>query len=118
MKAFVATSELTPINRSEEHGGEGPIRFLRLLGSGEFESALDFVDFTTVPPGSSIGRHVHEATEEIYYVVSGSPLIAVEGERRRLSAHDVAIVRNGQSHELQNDTPSDVTILVVQARIA
>lgn len=117
MKAFVATSELTPIDRSEEHGGTGPIRFLRLLGSGEFASGLDFVDFTTVPPGSSIGRHVHEATEELYYVVSGSPLISVEGERRRLTVHDVAVVRDGQWHELQNDTSSDVTILVVQARM-
>lgn len=105
------------IERSGEHGGRGPIRFSRLLASSEFESGLDFVDLTVVPPGSTIGRHRHEGTEELYYIASGSPTIAVNGERRRLHSNDVAVVRDGQWHELVNDTGSDVTIFVVQARI-
>ncbi len=112
----VAAADLPPITRIAEHGGSGPILFRRLLENTAFEAPVDFVDYTTIPPGSVIGRHQHMGNEEMYFVLAGRPLVTVESDTQRLAAGSLSVVRNGQSHELINDTTEDVTILVVQVR--
>jgi quercetin dioxygenase-like cupin family protein len=117
VNTFVVTSAFPAIERSAEHGGVGPIRFRRLLASSQLASNIDFVDYTVIPPGSTIGRHFHVGTEELYYIVSGDPIVDVNGLRQRLRRHDVAVVHPGEWHELVNDTTSDVEIFVVQVRL-
>ena len=114
MKSFAGAPEMPALLREREHGGEGAIWFRRLLSSEEFQSKIDFVDFTIIPPGSTIGRHAHVGNEEVYFVSSGSPIVKVEGEARRLIEGGVAVVHSGQWHELINDTPQDVSIFVIQ----
>ena len=117
MKSFTHLSEIEAITRSNEHGGKSQIHFRRLWSAMDFETPIDFIDFTVVPPQSTIGWHSHDGNEEAYFVASGSPLVRVEGDQRRLSKGDIALVRSGQSHELINDTPEDVEILVFQVRL-
>jgi mannose-6-phosphate isomerase-like protein (cupin superfamily) len=107
----------TPARSIEsDHGGTGCIVFRRLLDQHDFTGAVDFVDFTIVPPGSSIGMHEHRCTEELYFVAAGEPLVEVDGCERRLSRGDVAIVHSGQAHRLTNDRAEAVEILVIQVR--
>ena|SRR3974377_2398568 len=113
MKSFADASENPAVLRHGEHGGEGHIWFRRLLSSQDFQSNIDFIDVTIIPPGSTIGQHSHLANEEVYFVSSGSPLINVDGDRRRLKEGGVAVVRSGQWHELVNDTQQDVKIFVI-----
>lgn len=114
MKAFVSAGDVAGIERSAEHGGTGPIVFRRLLHGDEFQSNIDFIDATVIPAQSTIGRHEHNGSEELYYIVDGTPIVRVRDEERRLRAGDVAVVHSGESHELINDTDADVTIFVVQ----
>jgi len=116
MRKFVSSSDVAPIQRVAEHGGSGPIVFRRLIDAGEFETDVDFLDLTVIPPGSTIGRHEHQGNEELYFIVNGDPLVRVDGDERRLNRADVAIVRSGGSHELINDSGRDVEIFVVQVR--
>lgn len=117
-KLFTRLQEMSAIRREAEHGGVGPIQFRRLWNSADFKAPIDFIDFTVVPSGSRIGRHGHEGNEEAYLIVSGSPLMRVQDQERRLSRGDVAVVHSGQTHELINDTPDDVEIFVVQVAVA
>jgi mannose-6-phosphate isomerase-like protein (cupin superfamily) len=116
MKKFVTSNEVAPIHRAGEHGGSGPIVFRRLMASAEFETNIDFLDLTVIPPGSTIGRHEHSGNEELYFIVEGAPLMRVDGNERRLGPSDVTVVRSGGWHELINDTQDDVEIFVVQVR--
>lgn len=116
MKTFTHLNQIGAITRSKEHGGEHEIHFRRLWSAEDFASPVDFVDFTVIPPGSSIGWHGHEGNEEAYFIAAGSPLVKVMADERRLSRGDVAVVRSGQSHQLVNDTEQDVEILVFQVR--
>jgi mannose-6-phosphate isomerase-like protein (cupin superfamily) len=116
VKNFVSPEDVDPIHRAAEHGGSGPIEFRRLMASGDFETNVDFVDLTFIPPGSTIGRHSHTGNEELYFIIKGKPLMRVDGEERRLCSSDVAVVRSGGWHELINDTLEDVGIFVVQVR--
>jgi mannose-6-phosphate isomerase-like protein (cupin superfamily) len=118
MKSFAHVNEIPAITRTGEHGGTGEIHFRRVWTAEDFDSPIDFVDFTVVPPQSTIGWHSHQGNEEAYFIAAGTPLVRVEGDQRRLSKGDVAVVRSGQSHELINDTTENVEILVFQVRLA
>jgi len=114
MRHFISPYEAPSAQRQEDHGGIGSITFRRLMTSADFLTKIDFVDFTLIGPGSTIGNHQHVGNEELYLVLSGTPLVRVNGEERRLTRSDIAVVRSGESHELINDSPDEVEILVVQ----
>lgn len=118
MKSFTHLSDFEPVTRTNEHGGEREIHFRRLWSALDFNSPVDFVDFTVIPPGSTIGWHSHQGNEEMYFIALGTPLVRVEDDLRRLSRGDIALVRSGESHELINDTSSDVEILVFQTALS
>ncbi len=114
MKKFAFAEKDRSAERRDEHGGTGPILFQRILDDLEFKSPIDFIDYTHVLPGSSIGRHEHHGNEEIYFVAAGTPLMRVNGEEARLRRGSFAVVRDGEWHELVNDTAWNVEILVIQ----
>jgi glyoxylate utilization-related uncharacterized protein len=115
--AFVRLADVPAIVLIADHGGLGPIAFRRLLTDCAFASAIDFVDLSVIPPGSAIGAHEHLDTEELYFIMAGTPLVTVNGDCRRLSRGDLSVVRSGQRHELVNDTAEPVEIFVVQVRV-
>src|ERR1700730_264427 len=117
MDVFIHPDLMPAQNRLAEPGGAGPFFFRRLMDASQFASAFDFVDFTVVPAGSSIGKHFHQRNEELYFVISGAPLINVNGCERRVGPGSLAVVRSGEWHSLTNDTLESVTILVVQAQL-
>ncbi len=117
MQKFFPPSAKGKTEVKNNHGGLGSILFERVLHNSDLASAIDFVDHTVIPPGSTIGRHTHQGNEEIYFIASGRPLIRVNGEEARLEAGSLSVVRDGEWHELVNDTDVDVEILVVQAAL-
>jgi mannose-6-phosphate isomerase-like protein (cupin superfamily) len=118
MDAFIKLESKPAIQRAAEHGGHGAICFRRMMDNSQFASALDFVDFTVIPAGSSIGRHFHHGSEELYFVVNGFPVININGQESRVGPGSLTIVRSGQWHSLTNDTLSEAAILVVQAHVS
>ena len=114
MKRFAFTDAVSAAEHRNEHGGSGSIFFQRILDSVDFQSPIDFIDYTHVLPGSSIGRHEHHGNEEIYFIAAGTPLMRVNGEEARLRRGSLAVVRDGEWHELVNDTAWNVEILVFQ----
>src|SRR5213596_2500481 len=98
--SFILLQDVRPVERLGEHGGSGTITFRRLLDANCFKSPVDFVDFTIIPPGSTIGRHTHNGSEELYFIAAGSPLMRVSGTEQRLSRGAVSVVHNNGWHEL------------------
>lgn len=116
LKAFTSLKAIAPVHRSNEHGGTGPISFRRVLDRNDFTVPVDFVDYTIIPPGSTIGRHQHIGNEEIYFIAAGSPLVRVNGSEARLEKGSLTIVHQNEWHELINDSTQAVEILVIQIR--
>jgi len=73
IEAFIAAHDVALLERRAIHGGTGPIAFRR-LGGNAFASDIDFLDVSSIPPGSSIGRHRHLGSEELYYILAGLPM--------------------------------------------
>lgn len=89
--------------RKEKFGGTGE-------GSGnafyipipDSEGAFTMSARIELDPGSSIGCHKHARDEEVYFIMSGKGLYTEEGETAEVTAGDVLLCRQGNSHGIKN----------------
>lgn len=98
------------------HGGEGPLICRTLLADGDSKMNIRFMHHDILPPGSSIGDHPHEDTEEVYYLLSGSGEMRLDGAARRMEAGDISVVSSGHSHGIRNTGDRDMELLVCCVR--
>lgn len=61
--------------------------------------------------GAGIGLHLHDK-DEIYYVVSGRGLYALDGKQYAVGAGDALLTRPGSTHALQQVGEEDLVILL------
>jgi len=105
-------SEMEKINC---HDGVGEIENASVYQKQDFESALNFLNYTILPPGTSIGFHRHEKNEEMYIILEGEGLMTVNKEKKRVKKGDTILNKQGWGHSLENDTDQPLRILVFEA---
>ena len=72
------------------------------------------VEICRVPPGASAcPYHSHSAQWEYYQVVSGTGSVRDSGGRTAVEAGDAFLFAPGQAHQLTNDSPADLVVLIV-----
>src|SRR5258705_3971951 len=79
-----------------------------------FSKAADFnIVFRkrTLHPGSSIGYHLQEKNE-IYYIVSGSGEMTINGKSFPVSAGDAILTRPGNWHGLKPSNDPDLLLII------
>jgi mannose-6-phosphate isomerase-like protein (cupin superfamily) len=94
------------------HAGKGSINFREVFRESDFKSSLQYLHETSVMPNSTIGYHKHSGDEEIYFIVEGSGIMTVDGQRRKVSSGDAIITHSGSSHGLSNNSNRELKILV------
>ena len=100
------------------HGGQGQIRFARLLDGHSSSGPCNFVDLAVLPPGTSIGRHRHAADEEEFYLIlEGRGVMTRDDATFAVRAGD--FVRNppGGVHELVNSEDVDLKVFVFEIEV-
>jgi mannose-6-phosphate isomerase-like protein (cupin superfamily) len=65
----------------------------------------------TLAPGAATEAHSHPATEEIYYVLRGEGVMAIEDERRQVGPGDAIGILPGQRHQIRNAAAEDLVFL-------
>ena len=81
-------------------------------------SASERVTITEVhlEPGASQPRHTHEASEQVWYALTGSgTLLLADGAERPFAAGDVARFADGDVHGLRNDGTGAFVYLSITA---
>ena len=99
---------------SQSHGGQGEY-FVRTLLDGVPGSAFKYVRDLILYPGSTIGNHLHSGDEEIYFIISGTGVMAVDGEERVVGPGSVVLTQSGSHHGLRNEGAEDLRIFVACA---
>ena len=61
--------------------------------------------------GSAIGLHKQEV-DEVYYVLSGSGELTLDGERQTIGPGTAVLTRPGSSHSLKQTGPEDLIIII------
>ncbi len=94
-------------------GGRGHISLTPLLHPGEYKGRARLVARITLEPGTSIGPHVHEDEEEIFYILNGVADFDDNGEIKTLRAGDVCLTTGGQRHSIANAGDTTLDLLAV-----
>ncbi|NLO99293.1 MAG: cupin domain-containing protein, partial [Clostridiaceae bacterium] len=69
----------------------------------------------TLEPGCSIGSHVHDQEEEIYYILSGTGTVNDNGVVKNVGPGDAIKTGDGESHSISNN--GDVPLVFLAAII-
>ncbi|WP_017167574.1 GDSL-type esterase/lipase family protein [Xanthomonas phaseoli] len=91
------------------HGGAGP--------TTAYPFFADAPDLTFVlrkrvlHKGAGIGLHLHDK-DEIYYIVSGRGLYALDGKQYQVAAGDALLTRPGSTHALQQTGEEPLVLLL------
>lgn len=59
----------------------------------------------TLPTGGQTERHYHKLSEEIYYLLSGTGVIEINGESRDVSPGDAILIPAGAWHQIRAKQP-------------
>ena len=102
----------------QAHGGDGLIRFARIVDRTAVEGDCNFIDLAELPPGSSIGQHSHAMSEEEFYLIlDGTGEMTRNGEVFPVTAGD--LIRNppGGTHSLRNTGLQSLRIFVFELEV-
>ncbi|MFB3778758.1 MAG: cupin domain-containing protein [Bryobacteraceae bacterium] len=113
--SFVSTQRLTKATArpvQEMNGGKGTVLFRRTLGPSVFSTNWAYVDYYVVPPGASIGPHVHNGVEEVYLVIAGEGSTQVNDESAPLKKGDAVPIRVKDVHSFANTGSTDLEFVV------
>ncbi|MDQ3290432.1 MAG: cupin domain-containing protein [Bacteroidota bacterium] len=92
------------------HDGGG-----KTIGYSFFDGVKDYKTAfkkRTLKPGSSIGYHLQQE-DEIYYILSGTGEMKMNGKTFPVKPGDAILTRPGSSHSLTPDKNSDLTLIIV-----
>ncbi len=82
--------------------GNGHATIKEILNKDEYKGASRLVATITLEPGCSIGSHVHENEEEIFYIIQGTATYDDNGTTETLNVGDSCICLSGEKHSIAN----------------
>lgn len=99
-------------------GGKGVVQYRRALGPSVFLTPWSYVDHLVLPPGSSVGPHIHREVGEVYYVVKGQGAFTVSSqtggaETAPIREGDAVPLQLGEVHSLENNGSAPLEFLVI-----
>lgn len=80
-----------------------------------FESPRFFLDVYVVGPGQAQTPHVHDASDKVYVVLSGSGRIRVGATVHPVREGHAVLCPAGSAHGVENAGPADLRLLVFMA---
>lgn len=92
-------------------GGDGQAVVREILDKCEYKGSSRLIGTITLEPGCSIGAHVHENEEEVFYIIEGTATYDDNGKTEILKAGDSCVCLGGEKHSIANRT-KDETLIV------
>jgi mannose-6-phosphate isomerase-like protein (cupin superfamily) len=93
------------------------VKNITLFNTKDFQSKLRFLNYTVLPPGTSIGVHPHDNDEEIYIILEGNGQMTLDGSVHQVMPGSVILNIPYGKHGLENTGKSEMKILVFEAGI-
>lgn len=104
---------MTTVINENMRGGDGSVRITHILDKGEYKGRGRLVGVITLEPDCSIGAHIHENEEEIFYIMEGTATYNDNGEIVTLNEGDSCICLSGEEHCIANKTDKTVKVFAV-----
>jgi len=94
-------NEMVKEIKEEMRGGKGSVELTHIFMQDELTGKARLCARIKLNPGCSIGLHVHENEEEIYYIIKGNGLVNDNGVESKVFEGD-SILTGGASHSIEN----------------
>lgn len=104
-------AEMLQTVKPQMRGGDGQAVVTNLLEAGEYHGKSRMLATITLEPGCSIGEHVHENEEEVFYIIQGTATYDDNGREAILHPGDACICLGGQKHSIANRTTDETLVL-------
>jgi mannose-6-phosphate isomerase-like protein (cupin superfamily) len=87
-------------------------------GAPHNSKAFSLSEFETVLTGGSVPTHVHEAKEEIYYIIRGEGVATINGKRGVVKAGQIVHVPVRAQHGMKNESDDLLEYVLGQVPVA
>ena len=104
--------------RHEMRGGKGDVTLLHSFSADELSSPTRVCAEIDIEPGCSIGVHVHDAEEEIFYIIEGTAKADDNGEEVELRPGDSLLTGGGRCHGIENIGNSTLRLFAVVVKFS
>ncbi len=100
--------------REHMRDGRGTVTIHDVLTKEELDPHGRMYARIVLPPGASIGWHLHEGETEPYYILKGEATF-IDNDHVAHSAFpgDVCLIEPGQGHSIENNTDEDVEFMAL-----
>ena len=105
--------DMTQTVKVHMRGGDGQAVVTDILDKGEYKGSARLLGTIRLEPGCSIGAHVHENEEEVFYVIEGTATYYDNGKTVEVAPGDVAVCRDGEIHSLANEGSEPLVFIAV-----
>ena len=96
------SNDMTATVKVNMRGGDGQAVVTDILNKGEYQGHARLLGTILLEPGCSIGEHVHENEEEVFYVIEGTATYNDNGKTEILHKGDSCLCLGGQKHSIAN----------------
>jgi mannose-6-phosphate isomerase-like protein (cupin superfamily) len=94
-------------------GGDGSVKITHILDKGEYKGQSRLIGVITLEPGCSIGAHIHENEEEVFYIIEGTATYNDNGKTETLYAGDSCVCLGGETHSIANECDETLRLFAV-----
>jgi len=108
LHTLARTTSAMPTNRGTTYYRRAFAR-----GADGIVGPWECVDYMTIPAGTQFGRHIHDGSEELYFILKGHGTALLDGEEHAVAPGDLLMLQDGGCHGLRNDGPDDLELLCV-----
>jgi|SRR5579871_1036854 len=100
------------------HGGKGTVAYRRALGTSVFLGPWAYVDHLMIPPGASVGAHMHHLTAEVFYVMTGDGKATVSSlgtpaDTADIHTGDAIPIRLSEVHSFENNGNAPLELMII-----
>ncbi len=114
---FKKSADFSRETRTAMRDGNGSVQLEHIWKPGEdLGSPVRMYSRLILNPGCSIGWHVHQNEEEIFYILRGNALLNDNGSEVHAVPGDSIVTRSGEGHSVACEGSDTLEILAVIIR--
>jgi mannose-6-phosphate isomerase-like protein (cupin superfamily) len=109
------SAEMEKEVRERMREGKGTVEILHVFRKEELKGKVRLFARLRLARGSSIGYHVHDGEEEIFYILSGAGRVTDGTEVSTVGPGDAVLTGGGAGHAIENvgDEPLELLAAIL-----